>query len=230
VREINTNADIKVEAEVRREARRVSAVRFLVSDTHQLSLFRDDPLFERLVDFGLTEKQARDALQTHESDYIGDNLAIVEGLLEAGRIKSSLAAATVDALKTDYRKTPARREQRQNERTADAAAERAARQAAALEADRRQALEMEFEARQLDAAIAALSETERQALERAFIAGLEDRSIAGALILLESFRRSGLESAGIRCAFRTFQRDRLMKGQKPDEAAFARFVAEREAA
>jgi hypothetical protein len=229
VREINANSDIKVEAEVRRETRRVSAVRFLVSDTHQLSLFRDHPLYERMLDFGLTEKQAKDALQAHESDYIRENLDIVEGLLEAGRIKSTLAAASVDALRNDYRKHPARREQGQERRKADAVAERAARLAAAAEAECRQALEMEFEARQLDAAIAALSETERQHLERAFIAGLEDRSLAGALILLEFFRRSGFESAGVRCAFRTFQRDRLMKGQKPDEAAFARFVEEREA-
>ena len=86
---------------------------------------------------------------------------------------------------TNYRKQPARREQGQERRKADVATERAARLAAAAEAERRQALEMEFEARQLDAAIATLSEDERQHLERAFIAGLEDRGIAGALILLE---------------------------------------------
>lgn len=228
VSEINANSDIKVGAEVRREARRVSAVRFLVSDNHQLSLFRDDPLFERLVDFGLTEKQAKDALQSHESDYIGENLDIVEGLLEAGRIKSTLAAATMDALKTDYRKRPARLEQKKNERTSEAAAERAARQAAKAEAERRQALEIAFEARQLDAAIGALSEDQRHDLERDFVAGLEDRSIPGALVVLESFRRSGFDSAGVRCAFRTFQRARLMADKKPDEAAFVRFVRERE--
>lgn len=135
----------------------------------------------------------------------------------------------MDTLRNDYRKQPARREQGQERRTADAATERAARLAAAAEAERRQALEMEFEARQLDGAIATLSEDERQAQERAFIVGLEDRSLAGALILLESFHKSGFDSAGVRCALRIFQRVWLLTLQKPDEAAFARFVEEREA-
>lgn len=228
VQEINENSDIKVEMDVQREARRAVGLRFSVKNNHQLSLFREDPLFERMVDFGLTEKQAKEALQTHDSEYIRENLDIVEGLLEAGRIKSTLAATSVDALKNDYRRKPTRKEEDEQKRKNNLASELAAREAAKAAAERRQALESEFEARELDAAIAALSDEERQDLENAFVAGLEDRSISGALFFLESYKKVGFESAGVRCAFRAFLRQKLMKEKKLDKEAFERYVAERE--
>lgn len=228
VAEVNENADIRIEPEYRREARRVEEIRFLITDNQQPSLFRNNPLFERLVEFGVTERQAREALKKHEPGYVRDNLDIVEGMLEAGMIRTSLAATIVDALKRDYRRKAAPKEKVYADRKATNEAEKAAREQAVAEAERQQALEIEYEARLLDEAILALSESEQEALQREFVTGLEERTIPGSLVVFENYRKSGFESAGVRGAYRAFQRQRLLKGAKPDPQAVARFAEQRE--
>ena len=149
-------------------------------------------------------------------------------MLEAGLIRTTLGATATDALKKDYRHKQAPRERALAERKQAAQAERTEQRQAAEAEERKEALRMEFEARLIDEAIAGLSDTDRRRLEEEFVAGLNSREIPGALVVLESYRKSGFESAGVRGAFRAFQRQQLLKNRKHDAEAFQRFAQERE--
>jgi hypothetical protein len=224
VKEINDTSNLRVEPEYRRENRRVTAVRFLIADNPQLSLFRENPLYERLLDFGLSQPQARDVLTAHDEDYIAANLDVVERYLEAGKIRTNLAAATLDALKRDYRpKTAPLEAKTQAEKVTRKQQDVAAKEAA----NRREELEIAFAAHQLQQAIANLSDADRQALQAEFIQALEDRALPGSAMIIEQYRKAGLDSITVQAMFRSYAREKLVPKER-DERALQAFLATRQ--
>jgi hypothetical protein len=227
VAEVNATADIAVEPHYRRERRRVVAVKFAVTANPQRALASADPQRARLVACGLTETQAQAALRQHDADYVRHNLDIVEGMLEAGRIKTTLAATTVDALKTDYRPKRAPREAACEAAAAQRKREKAEAHQRQLAEERRQSLEAAFAAHELDQALAALGDDGRQVLERDFTTAIEDRTLPGAAVIRTHFASKGFASKAIQAHFRAFARERLLPGHEPDPVAFERFVQAR---
>lgn len=230
VAEVNANADIHVAFELRREGKRVTAIRFLTSEPRSQPSASETPLLGQLRDFGLTEAQAREALTRHDATYITENLEIVANLLQAGRIRSTLAAATVDALNTDYRRKRAPLEVAQAAEKEASAKEKAEKAQRRAEAERKREREIAREAQQLDEALAALSPSQRQALEGDFAQSLENGSLAGASTIRSHFKKRGFASKAIQAHFRAFAREKLLVGARAGPAAFTRFRQEETAA
>jgi hypothetical protein len=226
IKQINRTSDIIVTAEYQRDKRRIVAVRFLVKDNPQLSLFKnnkcveevttlsagkvDYPLLQRLQDFGLSRLQAEATIRGYSSDYIEGNLVVVERLLEAGKIRTTLTAATLDALKKDYRP-------KQTAREAELMESKTARRRERAVAEKRHDEEEEQLAvatRELEEALVNLMPGERQELEDEFTAAIESGALPGGTFFQEQFRLSGFDSIIVQSMFRNFARERLLATEK----------------
>lgn len=129
--EVNGRSDIRVEVKMRREKRRVVALRFTIEEQTQQELALDDiagmpmfdprgmapepdellsPLQQRLRGYGLTEAQAIDLTTEVGTDTIERNLAYVDAQLGEGRPLRSLAGFTIQAIRDDYARAPAEQE------------------------------------------------------------------------------------------------------------------------
>jgi len=62
----------------------------------------DNPLVQRLLDFGLTQSQVQQMLATYEATYISKNLDEVDSRLEKGISIKNIPAYTLKALKEDF--------------------------------------------------------------------------------------------------------------------------------
>ncbi len=121
LKKINAVSDISAEVEYERKKRRVVALRFKVSRNenykppeddnllsselidvkanetkHQVAEKTKEPvespqILDRLLSFGLTNKQAQEMILSHDEDYINQNLEIVEKRCRAGKV-ATLAA------------------------------------------------------------------------------------------------------------------------------------------
>jgi hypothetical protein len=186
VRQVNAASDILLTAEKKAEKRRVVAIRFLIKENPRISILPiqsrrvhptsknavdnelTDSLRARLLDFGLRKNEADWTLKEHDVAYISENLEIVADMLARGAIKKTLRAATLDALRTDYRpyKAPYEVEQevRQSEdKKALKECEEKERNAA-----KRERLRREFDTRRLQMALARLTNEEHEALKKRF--------------------------------------------------------------
>ena len=110
VREVNTVSDITLTVEIRRESRRVAALRFLVGRNGQDTLFDlgdDDGLrrseaFRALIGNGIAERLALKWLTEHGEDYVLDKLALVDADRQRGRVRKTPAAYLAAAIRGDY--------------------------------------------------------------------------------------------------------------------------------
>lgn len=210
VKEVNGFSDIRVKMETKRQSRRIVALKFSIKENPQLMLELEgqgrqaarsfgakalpDPRSmapgpDQLLGFGLTEAQALDVSTEFDAARITGNLDYVEAELERGRAIKNVPAFTLDAIRTDYRKsavqgeteverTVKRKQQAKEERAAkkQAAARRreeeeAARRAQAEEEARRQE---EERAARLDAAWAALGADEQARIEQRAVARMRE--------------------------------------------------------
>lgn len=96
--EISTVSDICVEVELKREKRKVVALKFHIKENPQGTLnvesdsAFDIELLSRLQEyFGLTERQAKDVLVTTSVERVRATMAYVEKKFAEGKIKSSIA-------------------------------------------------------------------------------------------------------------------------------------------
>ncbi|MFO7642179.1 MAG: replication initiation protein [Candidatus Competibacteraceae bacterium] len=246
VRQVNETSDLFLDTQYQRDNRRITAVRFQVSDNPQMLLFaqkqaamaaaleetREAPvnepvvgeesgesqeqLREKLVAFGLSERQIRMALAAHDPVYLEGNIAVVERDLIAGKVQN-LPAYLLAALREDYR--PAT--QIQTTVVSPAVALDPAKCAEMLEAQRER-LRTQFQAERLQAALESLNALERAALERDYLAGLEQDDGFEARLILGLHRKSGLNSKIVESHFRAFARERLVGAL--DEAEFATYA------
>lgn len=246
VRQVNDTSDLLLQTDYRRDSRKVSAVRFLVSDNPQMSLFsqrqtavavslegegaviepgdveRLEHLGEKLAGLGLTEQQIRVALASREPAYLEDNIAIVERDLAAGKVQN-LPAYLLAALREDYRP--------QAQRGVFVAspvvsgAQGSVEQGAEAPEMVLERLRTQFLALQLQTALDRLTPAEREALERDYIARLEQGDGFESRLLRGLYRKSGLRSRIVESHFRAFARERLVDGRL-DEAAFAAYAAD----
>ena len=241
VKQVNTASDILLTAEKKSEKRRVVAIRFLIEENPQMPLLAIQPhpmarapenaagggelteaLRARLLDFGLRENEAERALKEHDAAYISENLEIVAEMLARGAIKKTLRAATLDALRADYRpsKAPFEVDQgvgRDGEKKTLEERERRARRREELERLRR-----EFDRHRLQAALARLTVEERDALKERF-----ETAHRGNPIFRKCFAK-GYEHPIIQSLFRAFAGQQLLDEFRESEfEAFGQAQAKR---
>ena len=239
IREVNETSDILLEAQFRRQGRRINEICFHIKDNPQMPIpfpikekllqqareevmgERAAALYEQLLSFGLTEAQARRVMEDHDEALVADVLAVVEQEYRAGKVEN-LPAYTISAIRGDFRRKPAPFERAKREQSAQRkqAAERQ------LQEEELQELEASFEAQRLDAALSALSPSERETLKNAFCQALEEGAMPGAALVREQYTKAGFDSMAVKSMFRSYARERLLSKQR-DEAAFQAFLAAR---
>jgi len=174
MQEINTISDISVEVELKREQRRVVALKFLVRENSQPSLPMDAPdvfdnaLLARLQDhFCLTEKQAKDAVVQHSEDRLAAVMTYVEDRYKLNKIaKGKIAPYFLKVLKDGD--LPASSESAFDREAKATVAKKtaAAKEAAAAEAESQAQLKSLMD--EAKRRVTALSESERTAFGVAF--------------------------------------------------------------
>ncbi len=244
VRQVNETSDLFLDTQYQRDNRRITAVRFQVSDNPQMLLFaqkqaamaaaleeealeapvdvadeageRLERLGEKLATLGLSTHQIRTALATHAPAYLEGNIAVVERDLIAGKVHN-LPAYLLAALREDYR--PATRER--TVATDSAVAVDSIEGVETPEA-RWERLRTQFQTERLQAALESLTPMERESLERDYLAGLEQSDGFEAKLILGLHQKSGLNSKIVESHFRAFARERLVGAL--DEVELAAYV------
>ena len=249
VRQVNESSDLFLETEYQREHRKITAVRFQVSDNPQMLLFTqhqaalaasaESEIIEsapseaaerawrlrgRLSGFGLNARQIRMALASYSPDYLEDNLSVVECDLAAGKVHN-LPAYLLAALREDYRPVGTRSQSSDSVAVSNTGTD-PAESLGESEAVRLDRLRTQFATEQLQAALERLNLTERAALERDYIVRLERGDGFEARLLLGLYRKSGLNSKIVESHFRTFARERLVGTM--DERTFEAYAALKE--
>jgi len=180
---------------------------------------------EKLATFGLSARQIRTALATHDPGYLEGNIAVAERDLAAGKVHN-LPAYLLAALREDYRAVkalaPAAVKALAPAAVPDAAAPDRVDPDDAPEV-RQECLRTQFLTARLQAALDRLSEAERQALEADYVVRLEQGDGFEARLILGLYRKNGLRSKIVESHFRAFARAQLVGTDDPSE--FAEYVA-----
>lgn len=240
VKQVNKASDIFIEPETRKEKRKVVAVRFLVKVSQQLSLLasnlnvaapvseapnRNDGevIRERMRKCGLHMREIDRFIGQHDAEYLIGNLDLVEQMHAEGRIRTTLRATTLDALRNDYRPvktlqepTP-KRDVREN--TISSAKDKDRAYAIHYENMRR-----EFEKKRLQTALEALSVEQKSKLESDFIHEVLHGDDPNYRNLKPHYRKGGFENVLVKGCFKAFAKHRLLLGDASD-GEFGRFLA-----
>lgn len=239
VRQVNDTSDLLLEIDYQRDRRKVSAVRFRVSDNPQMLLFaqhqaaitmaRDASVVEepsvedspeqrlehqeqlraRLAAFGLSARQIRIALASHPVSYLEGNLTVVERDLAAGKVHN-LPAYLLAALREDYRPVVALGRSPFTAPNSSADLPQQLQSANVTVETADADTEARLLAERLQAALDRLNSSEREALEAAYIARLERGDGFETQLILGLYRKNGLNSKIVESHFRTFARERLL--------------------
>ncbi|MBI4665225.1 MAG: replication initiation protein [Nitrospinae bacterium] len=226
LKEINALSDINVKVDYIKEKRKVVGLKFMIRANPQLSLdidsvtekvmgqpseFDEDmdappdkanragAVVDRLVSFGVTEKQARKLSESHEYGYIMENLDVVEKQCRSGRVQN-VPAYTVTAIREDYRP---RKTFIQAEMAAKEAEKKKARTKKAREEILKRLLD-EFDAKSLEKAIHVLKPKEKEKLQGDFL-----QHVRGESFLSQYYARNGFENMVVKGAYFAFAKERL---------------------
>ena len=110
-KEINKSSDIQITAEFKKQGRRISEIRFLISPNPQLPLMDIDdddsvkglPVYKRLMALGISHKLAQQWIVTHGEDYVREKLDYTSNQNKAGRIRGSVSGFINAAITNDYK-------------------------------------------------------------------------------------------------------------------------------
>jgi len=192
IREINSTSDILLKVEFKKEKRRILALKFTLQDNPQLSLKLDDhprtprytvvkededekgrgkadPLYERLLSFGLSEAQASKIIDQYHAERIVGNLDRIEEQLEIGKVITNIPGYAIKAIEDDYRPRAIEVGKAVDRRKAQAVAERDAEEKARRRREEEEKREAIARAEQFDAVYASLPGERREEIEREVI-------------------------------------------------------------
>jgi hypothetical protein len=247
VKEVNSISDILLEPEYRRERRRVAFIRFNIKQNPQIQIpfpIREKLMehakreaeeektkqgivtvgttsdaYQRMLAFGLSERQAKGFQKERDEDYIMANLDIVESAYKAGRIAEALPAYTYGALKNDYRPNKSPFELGMERKKAETKQKR---ERERQEKERLETLKNEFEAGRIDEAIRKMGSSERTKFEQRFHQEHAENMV------YQKFRKMGLgmDNPVVQGLFRAFARQELLP--EPSGGDFEDYVRRRE--
>lgn len=105
VTEINTKTDLKVDYQLEKQGRKITAIGFKVKGgvipTGQETI--NTEIVTKLKRFGVKEATAKEILEKHDEDYILANIRVVEEALQAGKKIRNLTAYLLKAFEVDFR-------------------------------------------------------------------------------------------------------------------------------
>lgn len=124
------STDILISPEYKRTGRKVTDIRFKITQNPQLSLPIEQDEFEeirktdnytRLIEYGFNDKGAIHVIQTNEESYVKEKLDLVDSAEKRGEIKSSVSGFLKKAIDDDYQpksnKNKAKEEERRKKQT-----------------------------------------------------------------------------------------------------------------
>jgi hypothetical protein len=113
ITEVNGKSDIFVEVQYEHRGKKIVGMRFDIAENPKLvmnlqanSAQLENPLYLRLLEFGITSFQALDLMERFDEKRILGNLEYVHREVETGRIKN-VAAFTLSAIEMNYTKKEA---------------------------------------------------------------------------------------------------------------------------
>jgi len=194
VKKVNDETDIFIEPIFHKTGRRYSGIQFTVKNNPQIPLFSQKdfeniPVFQRLVDHGVSVLQAEKFLSEHPEDYLAHKIELLERRLPEGKIKSP-SGFLVKAIKEDYDHSDQKaanqvlveaKKKKQSEKAAEKK-RKEDEEKAKVEAA---AKELEDQANQV---LEAIGEEARKVLEERFEKEVASDSVIGA-----SYKKGGLD-------------------------------------
>jgi len=197
VKEINDCSDIYVEAEYRREKRKIAAIRFVIQDNNQthFDFFGEQKsekqaLKQELKDrFGFSDADIKSVVDMHDEVYIRDCLDYVAEKVKKNEIKTSVTGYALSVIKkgANVKKPAILLEQEQakvtRKRKSTVAAKKKTEKEKQREAD-------------IETALSQLPEIQREQILAAF-----KDSIKGNAILFNRLEKNGLKSVPVKKAF-----------------------------
>jgi len=194
IAEVNRASDLAVAADYRRESRRVSGIRFSITEqslVDQEALEqpggRDvSTMLERLIRAGVSRSIAGKLLLEHDEPCILRNLDYVEKAIRDGKRITNVGGYTVKAIQGDFGLADVESKDRNSREQAKA--HRLAREKAVSE--NLQAQETREATARVESRFDALSTTEQQAFIDQTISDLGDNAV-----MLREYRKRGLKSA-----------------------------------
>lgn len=220
LKHLNETSDILIEAEFRRERRKVVAVKFNVEQNPQYRLLMDHeglspeqvPLLETnselmdlLYSYGLTERQVKLAMDGHSEASIREKLALADAEISAGKVKN-IASWVYAAIRDDYKKgkSPAEIKELAKKDTLKKRERKKLLTEALEEIDRKYSKEV------LERAKSALSESERVRLQGEFVQFIHESRERGMGLVREKFKKLGLENPVVKAHFNLFLKEQIV--------------------
>lgn len=252
VRQVNETSDLFLDAQYQRDNRRITAVRFQVSDNPQMLLFAQrqaamvaaleeaseapadgpaDGTTDGTTDGDETGERLREKLTAFGLSERQIRLALA--MHDLPYLEGNIAVVERDLIAGKVQNLPAYLLAALREDYRPAPPLRAATatgpamamdvaECAETPEARRERLRAQFQAERLQAALESLTPVERAALERDYVAGLERGDGFESRLILGLHRKNGLNSKIVESHFRAFARERLLGAW--DEAEFAAYA------
>ena len=158
VKEINVHSDLTVEVQRKKEKRRVVAIGFLVARKESFQLAFElnaplsaedekpkDDLVNRLVDLGVTRRQAGNWCRVYDRERIEGNIAQLNRLVDSGKPIRNAPGWLKGAIEDDYRPKLSKVEAERREETKKALRAQLEKAAAKAADERERALKVEWD-------------------------------------------------------------------------------------
>lgn len=193
IAEVNRESDLEVEADYRRQKRKISQIRFTIGDQMQVDQLAFDQqkdkdvstILERMSAAGISKSITSKLILEHDEKRILRNLEYVEKELRSGKRIANVGGYTVKAIQSDYGLAEIERQQQLKHKKNEAARQLNAQ----TKIEENKAIAHKAAALKLEADFEALCETAKQALIGQTLASFSESDY-----LFKEYKERGLKS------------------------------------
>jgi len=238
IKEINEKSNLQVRLECIKRGRRIAGLKFYISKNakNTVDLYEIKPkvfpeqkaipipefqvynqeLFVTLTDeFGISDNKAAEILMNKDEFFIKENLDVIRKKIEEGKVDSTIAGMTIDALKKDYRSKKPKHEVEKEKKIAEQ--KRVEEEKKLIEK-----LREEFDKHYREKADEIIEGFSKDYLNIQ-LKGFEVQEIKNSNdIIKRFFKESGIESGAIRPFFRAYVASQFLDDQDRDFIIWAK--------
>lgn len=193
IAEVNRESDLEVEADYRRQKRKISQIRFTIGDQMQVDQLAFDQqkdkdvstILERMSAAGISKSITSKLILEHDEKRILRNLEYVEKELRSGKRIANVGGYTVKAIQSDYGLAEIERQQQLKHKKNEAARQLNAQ----TKIEENKAIAHKAAALKLEADFEALCETAKQTLIGQTLASFSESDY-----LFKEYKQRGLKS------------------------------------
>lgn len=193
IAEVNRESDLEVEADYRRQKRKISQIRFTIGEQMQVDQLAFDQqkdkdvstILERMSAAGISKSITSKLILEHDEKRILRNLEYVEKELRSGKRIANVGGYTVKAIQSDYGLAEIERQQQLKHKKNEAARQLNAQ----TKIEENKAIAHKAAALKLEADFEALCETAKQALIGQTLASFSESDY-----LFKEYKQRGLKS------------------------------------